>query len=271
MARARVTAIVPTYNEAANIVECLQGLQWADEIIVVDSFSTDGTPALAAPLATRVIQHEYVNSAAQKNWIIPQAAHEWIFLVDADERCTPELAAELQKVLAEGPRHDGYWIFRRNFFLGKEIKHSGWNTDKVIRLFRRSLRYQNLTVHAEVEVPAGNTGTLKAKFLHYSIDTLDQFFEKRQRYAMWASKDLEQRGKTAGVFSIASHGAGNFFKMYFLRLGILDGVHGFVLAVLYSYYTSAKYIRLWERRLPPTTRSGIRNQGAAAPATAPTP
>ena len=89
MSRQKVTAIVPTFNEAANIVECLQSLTWADEIIVVDSFSTDGTAELARPFATHVIQHEYGNSATQKNWIIPQAAHEWIFLVDADERCTP--------------------------------------------------------------------------------------------------------------------------------------------------------------------------------------
>jgi glycosyltransferase involved in cell wall biosynthesis len=264
MSRQKVTAIVPTFNEAANIVECLQSLSWADEIIVVDSFSTDGTPELARPYATRVIQHEYVNSATQKNWIIPQAAHAWIFLVDADERCTPELAAEVQAVL-EAPQQDAYWIFRRNFFLGHEIKHSGWNTDKVIRLFQRDHRYQDLTVHAEVIVPSEKVGVLKAKFIHYTIDSLDQFFEKRQRYAVWGAKDLENRGKRAGGFNIVSHSVGNFLKMYVLRLGFLDGVHGLALAILFSYYTAAKYIRLWERQLPPNPRHGIRNQGAVAP------
>lgn len=259
--RHKVTAIVPTFNEAANIVECLQGLRWADEIIVVDSFSTDGTVELARPLATKVVQHEYVYSAKQKNWIIPQAANEWIFLVDADERCTPELAAEVQAVLA-ATEHDAYWIYRRNFFLGKEIRHSGWNTDKVIRLFKREHRYQDFNVHAEIIVPSGNVGKLKARFLHYTIDSLDQFFEKRQRYALWGSRDLQNRGKTGSVGSAIGHGLGNFLKMYVLRLGFLDGAHGFMLAFLYSYYTAAKYIRLWESQLPPNPRRGIKNQGA---------
>lgn len=263
MDRQMVTAIIPTFNEAANIVECLNGLQWADEIIVVDSFSTDGTPELARPLATRVITHEYVNSAAQKNWIIPQAAHDWIFLVDADERCTPELAAEVRKILTEGPCFDAYWIYRRNFFLGKEIKHSGWNTDKVIRLFRKSHRYREMMVHSEIVVPAGKIGRLEGKFLHYTIDSLDQFFEKRMRYASWSSMDLDKRGVKASALRILVHGTWNFFRQYVLRLGFLDGVHGLVLAILYSFYTSTKYIRLWERQLPPNPRLGILNQGAA--------
>jgi glycosyltransferase involved in cell wall biosynthesis len=262
MERQKVTAIVPAFNEAANIVECLNGLQWAEEIIVVDSFSTDGTPELARPLATRVIQHEYVNSAAQKNWIIPQATHDWIFLVDADERCTPELAAEVRQVLAEGPRFDAYWIYRRNFFLGKEIRHSGWNSDKVIRLFQKSHRYKELTVHAEVVVPSEKVGRLKGRFVHYTIDSLDQFFEKRMRYAAWSSADLDRRGVKASGLQILGHGTWNFFRQFVLRLGFLDGVHGLVLAILYSYYTSAKYIRLWERQLPPNPRRGILNQGA---------
>ncbi len=259
--RHKVTAIVPTFNEAANIVECLEALQWADEIIVVDSYSTDGTAELARPLATQVIQHEYKYSAAQKNWILPQAAHDWIFLVDADERCTPELAAEVREVLSS-PQCDAYWIYRRNFFLGKEIRHSGWNTDKVIRLFKKELRYEDKHVHAEVLVPSGNLGKLKARFLHYTIDTLDQFFEKRLRYAGWAANDLAKKCKTAGGGDIVGHGIANFLRMYVLRLGILDGTHGLVLALLYSFYTSAKYIRLWERQLPETDRSGIVNQGA---------
>jgi glycosyltransferase involved in cell wall biosynthesis len=261
MPRQKVTAIVPTFNEAANIEECLEGLQWADEIIVVDSFSTDGTPELARPRCTRVVQHEYVNSATQKNWIIPQAAHEWIFLVDADERCTPELAAEVQRTL-EAPGEDAWWIYRRNHFLGKEIRHSGWDTDKVIRLFRREHRYQDLTVHAEVVVPSGRVGFMGGKLLHFTIDTLDQFFEKRLRYADWASRDLIRRGRRGTPLTIAWHGLGNFLRQYVLRRGFLDGAHGFVLALLYSFYTSAKYARLWEAQLPPHRRSGIRNQGA---------
>lgn len=258
----KITAIVPTYNEVANIEECLRGLQWADEILVVDSFSTDGTPELAAPLATRVVQHEYLNSAAQKNWAIPQASHEWIVLLDADERCPPELAREIQKTLLEEPKRDGFWIHRRNFFLGKEMRHGGWSKDKVIRVFRRELRYQNLPVHADIDVPFERVGMLRERLIHYSIDSLDQFFEKRMRYAVWAASELDREGTRGTAFLIVVRGALHFLKMYVMRGGFRDGMHGFVLAFLYSFYTSAKYVRLWERQLAPHARGHVRNQGA---------
>jgi glycosyltransferase involved in cell wall biosynthesis len=260
--RAKVTAIVPTFNEAANVVACLEGLQWADEIIVVDSFSTDGTQELAAPLATRVIEHEYVHSSLQKNWVIPQVEHPWVFLVDCDERCPPELAAEIRAILEAGPTMDGYAVYRRNHFLGKEIKHAGWNTDKVIRLFRRESRYDERSVHAEIVMDPARVQILEARLIHYTIDSLDQFFEKRFRYAKLASLDLDAAGKTGSSISAFSHGLACFLKMYVWRRGFLDGGHGFMLAMLYSFYTSAKYVRLWERQLPPNERTGIRNQGA---------
>ncbi|MCO5297082.1 MAG: glycosyltransferase family 2 protein [Fimbriimonadaceae bacterium] len=261
----KITAIVPTYNEAANIEECLRGLQWADEVLVVDSYSTDGTPGLAAPLATRVVRHAYEHSAAQKNWAIPQASHEWIFLMDADERCPPELAVEIESVLAAEPKFDAYWIRRRNYFLGKEMRHGGWAKDKVIRLFRRELRYQDLPVHADIDVPFERVGTLRERLVHFSIDSLDQFFEKRMRYAAWAARELDREGKRGSTFLILARGSLHFLKMYVLRGGFLDGKHGFVLAFLYSFYTSAKYVRLWERQLPPHPRHGVRNQGAVRP------
>lgn len=261
----KITAIVPTYNEAANIEECLRGLQWADEILVVDSFSTDATRALAEPLATRVLTHAYEHSAAQKNWAIPQAEHEWIFLVDADERCPPELAAEVRALVDHGPERDAYWVRRRNFFLGREMRHGGWSKDKVIRLFRRDLRYQDLPVHADVDVPFERVGMLRQRLLHYSIDSLDQFFEKRMRYAAWAARELDREGKRGTAFLMLARGGLHFLKMYVMRGGFLDGMHGFVLAFLYSFYTSAKYVRLWERQLPPHARHDVRNQGAATP------
>lgn len=269
MSRPPITAIVPTYNEAANLAECLEGLRWADEILVVDSFSDDGTPELAASLGARVVQRVYENSSSQKNWAIPQASHEWIFLVDADERCPAALAAEVQAVVAGGPEKDAYWIYRRNFFLGKEIKHGGWSNDKVIRLFKRELRYQNLPVHADVDVPFSRVGRLQHRLVHYSIDSLDQFFEKRMRYAAWAAKELDREGRKGHAGFIVLRGGLHFLKMYVMRGGLLDGMHGFVLAFLYSFYTSAKYVRLWERQLPPHGRAEVRNQGAAQPLTPP--
>jgi len=260
-----ITAIVPTFNEAANLAECIEGLRWVDEILVVDSFSEDGTPEIAQSLGTRVVQRPYENSASQKNWAIPQASHQWIFLLDADERCTPELAAEIRSVLEAGPEKDAYWIFRRNFFLGKEIRHGGWSNDKVIRLFKRDLRYQNLPVHADVDVPFERVGRLRRRMLHYSIDSLDQFFEKRLRYATLAAEELDREGRRGHAGFIVLRGGLHFLKMFVLRGGFLDGMHGFVLAFLYSFYTSAKYIRLWERQHPPHRRANVRNQGAETP------
>jgi glycosyltransferase involved in cell wall biosynthesis len=267
MARQLVTAVVPTFNEAANIVECLQGLQWADEILVVDSFSTDGTPELARPLCTRLVQHAYASSAAQKNWIIPQASHPWVFMVDADERCPPALAAEVQRTL-EAPARDGYWIHRRTWFMGRELRHSGLDTDRVVRLFRRELRYADLQVHAEVRVPSGRSGRLRERLLHFSIDNLDQFFEKRLRYARWGARDLVRQGRRAGPGTALVHGLFAFVQQYLLRRGFLDGAHGLAHAWLSALYTSAKYLCAWELQLPHDARRAIRRQGLAAPSLA---
>src|SRR5439155_16814716 len=134
--RRPLTVIVPTFNEESTLRDCLESVRFADEILVVDSYSSDSTVSIARELGARVLQHEYVYSARQKNWSIPQATHEWVLLVDSDERVTPELRDEILALLATGPRHDGYWILRANHFLGRRIRHCGWGTDKVIRLFR---------------------------------------------------------------------------------------------------------------------------------------
>src|SRR5262245_40337448 len=119
----KLTALVPTFNEEAVIRDCLESLRWADEVFVVDSFSQDRTVEIERQYGSRVVQHAYVNSAAQKNWAIPQSGYLWVLLVDADERVTPELREEIREILEKGPRHSGYWIRRANHFLGKRMKH----------------------------------------------------------------------------------------------------------------------------------------------------
>src|SRR6185436_4357282 len=169
-----LTALVTCYNEEAMIGECLASIAFAQEIIVVDSFSTDRTVEIARPLATRILQHEYINPAAQKNWAIPQAAHDWVLILDADERATPELVVEVKQIL-ENPKYDGYWIRRRNFLFGREIKHGTWRKDKVLRLFRRDKgRYQDKQVHEEIEL-ATTPGWCRERLLHYSYRSLDDF------------------------------------------------------------------------------------------------
>ena len=243
---AKITALVPTFNEEENLRDCLASVRWADEIFVVDSFSPDRTLEIAREFSARMVQHEYVNSAAQKNWAIPQASHPWVLLVDADERVTPELGEEIRRILAEGPRFGGYWIRRSNHFLGRRMKHCGWETDQVIRLFRRDLgRYQEREVHAEILLP-GPLPVLRHPLLHYSFRSFRQYWRKMQLYSDWGASQLYKEGRRAGWISVGLRPPLRFFKMYFLRLGFLDGVHGLVLCMLAAFSVFLKYAKLWE-------------------------
>lgn len=241
----QLTAIVTCFNEEAMIGDCLKSLAFADERIVVDSFSQDRTLEIARSLATRVVQHEYRYPAAQKNWIIPQAAHEWVLILDADERATPELAAEIHRIL-ERPQFDGYWIRRRNFFWGKEIRHGSWKTDKVLRLFRRDRgRYQDKQVHEEIEL-AGEPGWCGARLDHYSYRSLDDYLSKLTRYSTWGASDAQRAGKRSSVWQIFGHSFSHAFKSYVLKQGFRDGTAGLVIAFMEGYHGFFKYAKLYE-------------------------
>jgi glycosyltransferase involved in cell wall biosynthesis len=245
--RAKLTVLVPCRNEEEMLPGALESVRWADELYVVDSFSTDKSLEIARSFGARVEQHEYVNSATQKNWAIPRATHEWVLVLDCDERVTPELAAEVQRVL-EDPKHDGYRIRRRSFFLGCEIRHCGWERDAVLRLFRRDRgRYLDREVHADVAVEGGGVGWLEGRLLHYTVRSFDQYFEKFGRYTTWAAGDLERKGARANAFNLLLRPAARFLKMYVLRLGFLDGLHGLVLCALAAVSVFTKYAKLWER------------------------
>lgn len=260
--RQKVTALIPAFNESANIGECVGSVSWADEVLVVDSGSRDATAEIARAGGARVLVHPYEGYAAQNNWAIPQATHPWVFLVDSDERCTPELRDEILELLGRSPSKKGYWVFRTNFFLGKEIRWSGWGSDRVIRLFRRECRLQAMSVHPHVDLPLEETALLRGKLLHYTLDSLDQFFERRLRYARWWSRDRAAAGRGTSGIGMVTHTIGCFLRMYVTRLGFLDGLHGLVLALLFSGYTSHKYILLWDRLRPRGSRDGIKSQGA---------
>ena len=241
-----VSAILTTKNEEENVVPCLTTVQWAAEVIVVDSGSTDATLARAAPLADRVLQHEYVSAARQKNWIIPQARHPWVLIIDADERVTPELEADIRRVMTEGPKHRGYWIYRRNTFFGREIRHGGWQKDRVIRLFARDHgSYPDLRVHAELEVD-GSVGVLQGRFMHHTIRSLRGYWAKMERYSAWWAEGKAAAGKRASTWTVFFHTVSRFGKMYIIRGGFLDGGHGLLVAILASFSVFQKYANLWE-------------------------
>ena len=241
----RLSAIVTAYNEADIIGETLACLAFADEIIVVDSFSTDGTPDIARRHNARVLQHAYESPAAQKNWAIPQAAHEWVLIVDSDEWLTPELAAEIARTIAS-PSADGYQIRRRNFFLGREIRHSGWQRDWVLRLFRRDrARYEERHIH-EMMVCDGLVARLDSPLQHYSYRTMDDYWKKLRRYAEWNAIEARRHGRTVSPLYMMLHPPARFIKAYLLQGGFLDGPHGLVVSLLTAVYAAAKDVKIWE-------------------------
>ena len=241
-----LTAIVTALNEAGQIEECLRRLAFADEVMVVDSFSSDGTPDIARQCGARVLQHEYESPAAQKNWAIPQARHEWTLIVDADEWVTDELAQEILRTISAPEAHDGYEVKRRNFFLGKEVRHSGWQNDWVLRLFRRDEgRYRERQIHERVEV-GGSVGRLRGRLMHHSYRSLDDYWRKLQRYAEWNAREARRRGARVSPAYMMLHPALRFLKAYLIQGGFLDGAHGMVVCLLSAVYAAAKDVRVWE-------------------------
>jgi glycosyltransferase involved in cell wall biosynthesis len=263
--RRALTVIIPTYNEETNLRECLESVAFADDILIVDSFSTDGTLAIASEFDARVLQHEYRYSAHQKNWAIPQAIHAWILLVDADERVTPELREEILEQLETGPAHDGYWIRRANHFLGRRMRHGGWESDTVIRLFRRDVaRYQDRKVHAEIDLP-GPLPTLRHPLEHHTLRSFRQYWRKLQRYSEWGAAQMHAEGRRSGIVQILGRPMVRFVKMYLLRLGFLEGMHGLALSMFGAFSVYLKYARLWEMSLGGEARNAARQASPTAP------
>ncbi len=247
--REKITALIPTYNEERNLRDCLDSVAWADEIFVVDSFSTDATPEIARQRGARFVQHEYVNSATQKNWAIPQATHPWVLIVDADERVTPELRDEILDILASPDSQDGYDIGRANHFLGQPVHYSGWQNDRCLRLFRRDKgRYQDRHVHADVIIEGGRVGHLRHKLLHYTFTSYEQYMKKFDQYTSWAARDRAQRTPVVRWHHLSLRPSARFLKQYFLRGGILDGKAGLIISSMAAFSVFMKYAKLWEIR-----------------------
>lgn len=252
MPRSKITALIPAGNEERNITECLASVAWADEVFVVDSYSKDRTPELARAAGARVVQHEYVNSATQKNWAIPQCSHEWVLIVDCDERVTPELQREILAILESDGRGDakimdGYRIGRLNHFMGRRVRYCGWQNDTCLRLFRRDQgRYQDRQVHADVVIESGRIGRIKSKLIHYTFTSFAQYMRKFDQYTTWAAGDRAKRTNKVRWHHLTLRPAGRFMKQYILKLGVLDGQVGLVVCTLAAFSVFLKYAKLME-------------------------
>jgi glycosyltransferase involved in cell wall biosynthesis len=247
-ARVPVSAIITTFNEIDFIDDCIRSVDWADEIYLIDSFSTDGTLERVRERfpRVRIEQREYLGAASQKNYAIDRAAHDWIFYIDADERVTPKLRDELLRMLAGPLEVWAYSVGRLNFMLGQTVRFSGLQRDRVTRLFHRGhARYPNKRVHADLVVD-GATGRLAQKMDHLYIRSFDHMIAKMIRYANWGAAQMFIDGKTTSATGILGHTIGKFFRDYVVNLGFLDGTRGLISVGMHAAYTFWKYSKLWE-------------------------
>ena len=248
MSRPQVTALIHTLNERDYIEDCIRSVDWADEIYLVDSHSTDGTVEFVRDKfpRVRIEQREYLGAASQKNYAIDRSSHDWIFVIDADERITPKLRAEILKTL-DGPLDLwAYSVGRLNFMLGKPVRYSGLQRDRVTRLFHRGhARYPNKRVHADLLVD-GATGRLEHKMDHFYIRSFDHMIAKMTRYANWGAAQMFIDGKSTNLSGILGHPIAKFFRDYIVNLGFLDGTRGLISVGMHVYYTFWKYAKLWE-------------------------
>jgi len=241
----KVTGIVTCFNREDEIEPCLKSVRWVDELIVVDSFSTDRTVERAKPYADIFYQHEYITATDQRTRAISRASHPWILIIDSDEVIPDELRDEIRQEL-ENPRYGKYRVFRRGFFLGKEMKHGGWQRDQNNMLFRKDTYYFSDDEVHPVLLPDDQPGVFKNRLLHYTLPTLDEFVDNARRYATLGAKKYLRQGRKGSAVNIFLHPLFNFCKNYIFRLGFLDGARGLISAVLSSCYVAQKHARLWE-------------------------
>ena len=241
-----ITAYVLTLNEARQIRAVLESVKWADEIIVVDSFSTDGTPEIAHEYQARVLNQSFCGFGKLRNLALDAAKHDWILSVDADERCTPELAREVRQELL-APGCDAYHIPRKSHFLGHWMRHSGWYPDyRQPQLFKRArLRYREDLVHEGYTLD-GRLGYLHEHILQYPWDTLEIATAKLERYSTLMAQHHAQARRRASVGKMLLSPPAMFLKTYVAQQGFRDGRYGLVVAMLYAYYAFLKYAKLWE-------------------------
>jgi glycosyltransferase involved in cell wall biosynthesis len=245
--RAGISIIVITKNEEQNIVECLESVHWSNEIIIVDAQSADKTVELAKKYTQHVHIKPWSGYADAKNFALQKVTNEWVLWLDADERVTPELADEIRNIIRDKANtYDVYEVARRAYFLGRWIKHCGWYPGYVTRLFRKNkVKFSSSRVHEKIEY-TGTIGRLKNDLLHYTDDDLYHYFGKFNKYTSLAAHDVNEAGRKYSLSDLIFRPPFMFFKMFFIRLGFLDGMHGFILCLLSSAYVYTKYAKLWE-------------------------
>jgi len=243
-----VSALVIAHNEEKNIARCLNSLSWADEIVLVDAGSQDGTVRVAKEYTQRIYSHPWEGFVAQRNWALEQAQHQWVLFLDADEVISPRLREEIEALKAQGVgEHRGFEIPRKSFYLGDWVNYCGWYPNYQLRLFDRNRgRWIGGMVHERVEVE-GRVGRLKGEILHYPYPDLSSHLQRIDDYSTLKAEDLYLQGKRSHPWDLLFRPFFKFLKMFFLRLGFLEGVRGLVISCLGAHYSFLSYAKLFEK------------------------
>ena len=247
MTRPPISVLLPTFNCAKSVRATLESVKWADEILVVDSFSTDDTVEVCREYGARVIQHEYLNSAKQKNWAVPQCRHEWVLQIDSDEVLSDELRHEIENIVnVVPPETHAFRMARRNHMLGRWIRFGGTFPDYQIRLIRRDFaRWREREVHAHINVP-GEIDTLRHHILHYDIPSIAKPLRNLDRYTRYEADELRKNGHAFRWHHLLLRPPGVFLYRFIWLQGFRDGWRGLIVCAYWSIYVFLTRAKLWE-------------------------
>ena len=237
----KITATIITLNEERNVARAIESLRCSDEILIVDSGSTDRTVELAEKLGSRVLEAGWLGYAAQKNWAAEHATHDWILSLDADEALSEALEAEIWNLKKGGPQFDAYTMPRLARYLGRWIYHSGWYPDRKVRLYRRDkATWVGDFVHESVQTK-GRVGHLQSNILHFTCESLSEHVKTMDRYTTLAAQELVARKQPVSLERMLFHPLWTFLKSYFFQRGFEDGLEGLIIAYMAAFYTFLKY------------------------------
>ncbi|GAB4281921.1 MAG: glycosyltransferase family 2 protein [Marinilabiliales bacterium] len=247
----KISTVIITFNEEKNIRRCLQSvIDVSDEIIVIDSFSTDKTEEICKDFNVRFVTRQFEGYSESKNFGISLAKHEYILSVDADELISDKLKEDILLV-KNNPVYDAYYVNRLNNYCGKWIKHCGWYPDRKIRLWKKGLGLWKGTIHEIVDLTTENIGYLKGDLLHYSYYSISDHLKQIEKFTEIASEDEAKQGKNASIIKILVAPVWKFFKDYIIRLGFLDGYYGYIVCKMSAYATFIKYVKIRQKRKNP--------------------
>jgi glycosyltransferase involved in cell wall biosynthesis len=254
----QISAVLISFNEESNIARAIESVKWADEVLVVDSESTDGTREIAERLGARVIVRPWPGFAAQKQFAVESASFDRIFSLDCDEQVSPELAGAIKSLNGQEEVADGYRVSRLAFYMGRAIRHSGWYPDRQLRLFdRRAGGWKEVVVHESVEMaPGSSIGVLRGDLFHFTVTNAGEHHRMiGERYAPLGAQKMFESGRTTNVFKTAFAGPAAFFRSYFAKLGFLDGLPGFCIAWFAAHNAALKHLLLREMQSAETPRN----------------